>query len=202
MAERPSPRARGAARERRGSARRTLLLIAAVAHRADRRVVHDLLPVPARAGGELRNAAADGAGAGASRERGGRHAVPPRRPARPLGAARERRAATAMPACERKLYATRQARTMQGREQDRIVRVWLVARRRARRRRGLARAASRARRRPRRRRRRSPRCRAAPARALPHRPARQPRARAIRDDPDIKGIAKDLTRLLKASRIG
>ena len=29
--------------------------------------------------------------------------------------------------CERKLYATRQARTIQGREQDRIVRVWLLA---------------------------------------------------------------------------
>jgi cytochrome oxidase Cu insertion factor (SCO1/SenC/PrrC family) len=27
--------------------------------------------------------------------------------------------------CERKLYATRQARTIQGREQDRVVRVWL-----------------------------------------------------------------------------
>ena len=29
--------------------------------------------------------------------------------------------------CERKLYATRQARTIQGREQDRVVRVWLLA---------------------------------------------------------------------------
>ena len=29
-------------------------------------------------------------------------------------------------ACERMLYATRQARTMQGKEQDRIVRAWLV----------------------------------------------------------------------------
>ena len=29
-------------------------------------------------------------------------------------------------ACERKLYATRQARTMQGREQERVVRAWLV----------------------------------------------------------------------------
>ena len=28
--------------------------------------------------------------------------------------------------CQRKLYATRQARTMQGREQERIVRLWLV----------------------------------------------------------------------------
>jgi hypothetical protein len=29
-------------------------------------------------------------------------------------------------ACERRLYATRQARTMQGKEQDRVVRAWLV----------------------------------------------------------------------------
>ena len=29
--------------------------------------------------------------------------------------------------CEGKLYATRQARTIQGREQDRVVRVWLLA---------------------------------------------------------------------------
>ena len=29
-------------------------------------------------------------------------------------------------ACEQKLYAMRQARLMQGREQDRVVRVWLV----------------------------------------------------------------------------
>jgi hypothetical protein len=30
-------------------------------------------------------------------------------------------------ACQRKLYATRQARTIQGREQDRVVRIWLQA---------------------------------------------------------------------------
>jgi len=29
--------------------------------------------------------------------------------------------------CQRKLYATRQARTIQGREQDRVVRIWLQA---------------------------------------------------------------------------
>lgn len=29
-------------------------------------------------------------------------------------------------ACERELYATRQARTIQGREQDRVVRAWLI----------------------------------------------------------------------------
>src|SRR5438094_40561 len=28
--------------------------------------------------------------------------------------------------CERELYATRQARTMQGKDQDRVMRVWLV----------------------------------------------------------------------------
>jgi hypothetical protein len=30
-------------------------------------------------------------------------------------------------ACQRKLYATRQARTIQGREQERVVRIWLQA---------------------------------------------------------------------------
>jgi hypothetical protein len=30
-------------------------------------------------------------------------------------------------ACQRKLYATRQARTIQGREQERVVRIWLEA---------------------------------------------------------------------------
>lgn len=102
-------------------------------------------------------------------------------------------------ACRRKLYATRQARTMQGREQDRIARVWLVT--------GTS----------------------APDPAVL---AEQPGLVAVRvadtapaalpggaaaihlldplgnlvlqypDDPDIKGIAKDLTRLLKASGIG
>jgi len=33
--------------------------------------------------------------------------------------------ATCSQACERKLYATRQARTIQGRERERVVRVWL-----------------------------------------------------------------------------
>jgi len=102
-------------------------------------------------------------------------------------------------ACERKLYATRQARTMQGREQDRIARVWLVAGGRA-----------------------------PPAALLAEHPGlvlvRVPDAAPAMlpggpgavyvidplgnlvlrygEDPDIKGIAKDLTRLLKASRIG
>jgi len=102
-------------------------------------------------------------------------------------------------ACERKLYSIRQARTMQGRDQDRIVRVWIVV--------GDA----------------------APAATLL---AEHPGLVVVReaeaapampsggadslylidplgnlvlrfpDDPDIKGIASDLTRLLKASRIG
>jgi hypothetical protein len=102
-------------------------------------------------------------------------------------------------ACERKLYATRQARTMQGKEQDRIVRAWLVVG-------GTP----------------------PPAALL----AQHPGLLVVRvpdtvpatlpggagslyvvdplgnlvlrygDDPDIKGIAKDLARLLKASRIG
>ena len=102
-------------------------------------------------------------------------------------------------ACERRLYATRQARTMQGKEQERIVRVWFVEGERA-----------------------------PVAALLAQHPelvvARVPDAVAARfpggtpplylvdplgnlvlrypDDPDIKGIARDLTRLLKASRIG
>ena len=101
--------------------------------------------------------------------------------------------------CERRLYATRQARTMQGKEQDRVERVFLV--------RGEA---------------------APPAALLAEHPgmvmvrvsdavaARFPAGGgrlylidplgnlvlAYPDDPDIKGIARDLTRLLKASRIG
>ena len=102
-------------------------------------------------------------------------------------------------ACERKLYATRQARTMQGKERDRVVRAWLVV--------GAP---------------------PPPAALL----AQHPGLVVVRvpdlapatlsggadalyvidplgnlvlrygDDPDIKGIAKDLSRLLKASRIG
>lgn len=101
--------------------------------------------------------------------------------------------------CERRLYATRQARTMQGKEQDRVVRVFLLS--------GDA----------------------TPAPALPAQDsglvvARVASAVAAKfpggtnalylvdplgnlvlsypEDPDIKGIAKDLTRLLKASQIG
>jgi cytochrome oxidase Cu insertion factor (SCO1/SenC/PrrC family) len=101
--------------------------------------------------------------------------------------------------CERRLYATRQARTMQGKEQERVVRVFLAG--------GDG---------------------VPPAALLAQHPglvmARVPDAVAARfpagatslylidplgnlvlsypDDPDIKGIARDLSRLLKASRIG
>ena len=101
--------------------------------------------------------------------------------------------------CERKLYATRQARTMQGREQERVVRAWLVVDD------GEPTAALLA---------QHPGlvvvrvAEAVPARfpggadalylldPLGNLVLRYP------DDPDIKGLAKDLTRLLKASRIG
>jgi hypothetical protein len=108
------------------------------------------------------------------------------------------------PGCERRLYATRQARTMQGKEQDRIVRVVLLAE-------GT-----------------EPRqTEVAPALLAQHPGlvvARVPDNVAAKfptgtkslyvvdplgnlvlswpDEPDIKGIARDLTRLLKASRIG
>jgi hypothetical protein len=101
--------------------------------------------------------------------------------------------------CERKLYATRQARTMQGREQERVVRAWLVVDD------GEPTAALLA---------QHPGlvvvrvAEAVPGRfpggadalylldPLGNLVLRYP------DDPDIKGLAKDLTRLLKASRIG
>jgi len=101
--------------------------------------------------------------------------------------------------CDKALYATRQARTMQGKDQDRIVRVWLVV------------------------------ADAMPAPALLAQHPDLVVARVARgaldrlpggighwyvidplgnmvlrypDDPDIRGVANDLTRLLKASRIG
>jgi cytochrome oxidase Cu insertion factor (SCO1/SenC/PrrC family) len=101
--------------------------------------------------------------------------------------------------CERRLYATRQARTMQGKEQDRVVRLFLAD--------GDG----------------------APSAALLAQHPGLVTARvsdavagrfpagtgslylidplgnlvlAYPDNPDIKGIARDLTRLLKASRIG
>jgi len=100
--------------------------------------------------------------------------------------------------CEKTLYATRQARTMQGKDQDRIARVWLDAG-------GAAPAAD--------------WMAADPAlivaRVPPASLAALPRGHGIwlidplgnlvlsyPANPDIKGLAKDLTRLLKASRIG
>ena len=103
--------------------------------------------------------------------------------------------------CERSLYATRQARTIQGREMDRVIRVWFVDRRRA----AVAgdpRTASATS--------WSRRCRSRCPGGLARR--RSDRiylidplgnlVLAYARDPDIKGMAKDLTRLLKASRIG
>jgi len=102
-------------------------------------------------------------------------------------------------ACERKLYATRQARTMQGKEQDRIVRAWLVVG-------GTPPPA--------------PLLAQHPGLVVVRVPDTVPATLpggagslyvvdplgnlVLRygDDPDIKGIAKDLARLLKASRIG
>ncbi len=101
--------------------------------------------------------------------------------------------------CRRTLYATRQAVTMQGREQDRVARVWLAT--------GDAMV---------------PAALAAehPGLAIVSAPpgtlARWPQGEAgvylvdplgnwvlhYGADPDIKGMAKDLTRVLKASRIG
>ena len=101
-------------------------------------------------------------------------------------------------ACEKALYATRQARTMQGRDQERIVRAWLVG--------GEA----------------PPPVLLAqhpdlvvvhvPQAVLERLPGRSDALYVIDplgnlvlrypDDPDIRGIANDLTRLLKASRIG
>ena len=108
------------------------------------------------------------------------------------------------PSCERRLYATRQARTMQGKEQDRIVRVVLLVEGK------------------------EPKPDEPSPGLLAQHPglviARVPESVAAKfpsgtlslyavdplgnlvlawpADPDIKGIARDLTRLLKASRIG
>ena len=102
-------------------------------------------------------------------------------------------------ACDKVLYASRQARTMQGKDQERIVRAWLVV---------------------------------GDAMPVPTLLAQHPDLLVVRvpdtglaplpgragalyvidplgnlvlrypDDPDIRGIASDLTRLLKASRVG
>jgi hypothetical protein len=101
--------------------------------------------------------------------------------------------------CQQALYATRQARTMQGREQERVVRLWLVTddvtptAALLDEHPGIVTA----------------RVAAERVAALPG----GPRAIVIvdplgnlvlryPDDPDIKGLARDLTRLLKASSIG
>jgi hypothetical protein len=102
-------------------------------------------------------------------------------------------------ACQRKLYATRQARTMQGREQERIVRLWLVTDAAAPDNALLAQHAG-----------------LVVARVTPDAVMALPGgAGAVylidplgnlvlrySDDPDIKGINRDLDRLLKASRVG
>jgi hypothetical protein len=101
--------------------------------------------------------------------------------------------------CERMLYATRQARTMQGREQDRVVRVLVVTGTEplpasvTEPLPGLVAVAGDA---------------AAVARLPGSAPAIllvDPLGNLVlryAADPDIKGLAKDLTRVLKASRIG
>ena len=101
--------------------------------------------------------------------------------------------------CARTLYATRQARTMQGREQERVVRVWLVTDAAAP---PAAVVAE------------QPgllvvRAEPSTAAALPGGTARITLVDPIGNqvlawpaDPDIKGVARDLSRLLKASQIG
>jgi hypothetical protein len=102
-------------------------------------------------------------------------------------------------ACERKLYAIRQARAMQGKDQERIVRAWIVVGDAAPAATVLA---------------RHPglvvvRAAAAEPTMLPGGADPlyliDPRGNLVLrfpEDPDIKGIASDLTRLLRASRIG
>ena len=58
---------------------------------------------------------------------GGRHTVPARRIFADDGCCWQPAPAGCDAACERALYAMRQAHTMQGKERDRIVRVWLDA---------------------------------------------------------------------------
>jgi len=102
-------------------------------------------------------------------------------------------------ACASMLYATRQGRTMQGREQDRVVRVWLVTGRVEPPASVLA---------------EQPglvvvRVDDATAAALPGGAAKivlvDPHGNQViawPANPDIKGLARDLGRLLKASQIG
>lgn len=102
-------------------------------------------------------------------------------------------------ACARMLYATRQARTMQGREQDRVVRVWLVTDVVEPSAALLAEQAGVL----------VVRVPAAAAAALPGGSARislvDPLGNQVLAwpaDPNIKGLATDLGRVLKASQIG
>ena len=102
-------------------------------------------------------------------------------------------------ACKDKLYATRQARTIQGRERERVKRVWLVTDAAQPRRELLAEHPD-----------------LVVARTSPAEAARLPRGAhalylidplanlvlAWPAEPDIKAMANDLARLLKASRIG
>ena len=101
--------------------------------------------------------------------------------------------------CERMLYATRQARSMQGREQERLARILVVSGEAA-----VVPAGAGA----------HPDLVAAriDAAAAARLPGEAPAILVVDPlgnlvlrypaDPDIKGLAKDLTRLLKASRIG
>ena len=102
-------------------------------------------------------------------------------------------------ACTRTLYAMRQARTMQGREQERVTRVWLVTDDAAPGDRLLAEQAGLV----------VVRVPAAAAEALPGGRGRislvDPLGNQVLAwpaEPDIKGVARDLGRVLKASQIG
>jgi hypothetical protein len=101
--------------------------------------------------------------------------------------------------CERALYATRQARTMQGREQERVARAWLVTDDVAPSPAQLALHPGLV----------AAKVPPAAAAALPGGAAAiylvDPLGNLVlrySEDPDIKALAKDLGRLLKASQIG
>jgi hypothetical protein len=198
VADRAAPNPAPAARPRSGSARRTLLLIAAVvlAPVVASYVVYYGFPRPPGVNyGTLLPTgpapAIDGTRADGSPFRlvdlRGRWVL--------LATGR----GDCDPACERSLYATRQARTMQGKDQDRVVRVWLVPGDGAPAVGLLAQHPD------------LVAARVAPA-ALDALPGGagpiylvDPLGNLVLRypvDPDIRGIANDLTRLLKASGIG
>ena len=180
--------------------RRTLLLIAAVTLAPIVASYTIVLFFSARARGELRNAAADGADSRHRRDAAGRIAVPPRRIARALGAASRWRAAIATPAAS--AGSTPHGRRERCRARSRIASCGCCCRRRRRAFRRVARATPGARRRSRPGRRGGASSRHDARSLYLVDPARQSGPCAIPDDPDIKGIARDLTRLLQASRIG